>query len=246
MGESASHREELLGLMGLYGIDVGYEHEGLDWDAYRQAGFLYRLFKATEGETWPDQDEPDRVKEFRVKRDSAPVVYNGIYHFARPDNHPEPRGEAKHFVHFVGELRPGEGVMLDWEPPELGIVVDPARCQEWVIGWLDAVEAAWPAIAGKVLFYANVSEVNRINTDIISERMPLHVAAYGPDDGQEHPAALGLESYPGRVDRWAAPTLWQFSSKGRVAVLDEDVDVNRFDGSEADLQALAVTGGAEE
>jgi hypothetical protein len=29
-------------------------------------------------------------------------------------------------------------------------------------------------------------------------------------------------------------------------VLDEDVDVNRFDGSEADLQALAVTGGAEE
>src|SRR5437867_9281649 len=134
--------------MPLYGVDVGYDAEGFDWNAYKEAGHLFRLFKATEGATWPEQDDPSKVPLFKTTRDSANVVYNGLYHFARPDNNPDPWEEAKHFIRFVGDLCPGEGIMLDWEPPKRGLVLDPAASQDWVVGWLEGVESAWPAVVG--------------------------------------------------------------------------------------------------
>ncbi len=230
--------------MSLFGVDIDYTRESFDFGAFANQGHRFAWIKATEGRTWPDQDEPGLVPVFAAMRQrmaAAGLLYRGMYHFARPDNNPDPTTEAAHFVAYLGgRLEPGEAVMLDWEPAHVGLVTDPERCQDWVIGWVDAVEAALPAVRGKIGFYANAGEVARIKTDRIAARCRLHVAAYGPDDGQQHPGALGLTSFPGQVDLWSAPTFWQFTSAARLDFFGMALDMNRFDGDEQALRALAA------
>ncbi len=234
--------------MSLFGVDVDYDRESFDFGAFAGRGHRFAWIKATEGRTWPDQDLPELVPVFarmRQRMADAGLLYRGIYHFARPDNNPDPTTEANHFVAYLGgRLEAGEAVMLDWEPKHEGIVKDPDACEDWIIGWVDAVEAAFPNVRGKIGFYANASEVARISTDRISTRCRLHVAAYGRNDGGEHPEALGLKSFPGPVDRWAAPTFWQFTSAARLDFFGMDLDMNRFEGDEQALAALAVDGAA--
>ncbi|MEA2827258.1 MAG: lysozyme [Actinomycetota bacterium] len=232
--------------MSLFGVDIDYTREAFDFDAFAGRGHRFGWIKATEGRTWPDQDEPELVPVFAAMRQrmaAAGLLFRGMYHFARPDNNPDPATEAAHFVAYLGgRVEPGEAVMLDWEPPTEGLVIDPARCEEWIIGWVDAVEDALPAVRGKIGFYANASEVRRVGTDRVAARCRLHVAAYGPDDGQEHPEALDLATFPGPVGRWLAPTFWQFTSVGRLDFFDMNLDMNRFDGDEQALLALTVAG----
>ena len=234
--------------MSLIGVDIDYDRQEFDFDAFAGQGHRYAWIKATEGRTWPDQDLPELVPVFAAMRQrmaAAGLAFRGMYHLARPDNNPDPTSEAAHFVAFLGGgLEPGEAVMLDWEPPQEGLVTDPARCEEWIIGWVDAVEAALPAVRGKIGFYANASEAERVGTDRIAARCPLHVAAYGLNDGGEHPAALGLDSFPGPVSRWSAPTFWQFTSAARLDFFGMDLDFNRFDGDEQALLALVADGAA--
>ncbi|MEA2686185.1 MAG: lysozyme, partial [Actinomycetota bacterium] len=232
--------------MPLFGVDIDYTRKSFDFASFALEGHRFAWIKATEGRTFPDQSEPELVPVFAAMRQrmaDAGLLFRGMYHFARPDNNPDPTTEAAHFVSYLGgRLEPGEGVMLDWEPPHQGLVTDPNASEDWIIGWVDAVEAAFPAIRGKIGFYANASEVRRISTDRIVQRCPLHVAAYGPNDGAEHPGALDLTAYPGPVDRWEAPTFWQFTSAARLGFFGADLDMNRFDGDEAALAAMAAGG----
>ncbi|HVF15218.1 MAG TPA: GH25 family lysozyme [Acidimicrobiales bacterium] len=232
--------------MSLFGVDIDYTRESFDFGSFAGQGHRFAWIKATEGRTWPDHDEPGLVPVFarmRQRMADAGLVYRGMYHFARPDNNPDPATEAAHFVSYLGgRLEPGEAVMLDWEPPHVGLVQKPDASEDWIIGWVDAVEAAFPNVRGKIGFYANASEVARISTDRIVTRCRLHVAAYGPNDGQAHPDALGLTSFPGPVDRWDAPTFWQFTSAARLDFFGLDLDMNRFEGDEQALVSLAADG----
>lgn len=224
--------------MQLIGVDVSHHQAGFDWGAYGAGGHRFALIKATEGATFVSPTFPS----FRRAMADAGLAYRGLYHFARPDtgggSPADARAEAAHFVATVGALSTGEGLMLDYEPETKTLSKE--GHEDWCVAFVDAVEAALPASRGRILFYANRSLIRFMSTDRLVNRCPLHVAAYGPNDGNQHPTALGLQSFPGRVDRWARPTLWQFTSKGRVAGFGGPVDLNRFDGDDAALRALAA------
>jgi lysozyme len=222
----------------MIGVDVSDFQETFDWQAYAAAGHRFAFVKATEGRTFVAAT----LDGFRRSMADAGLAYRGFYHFARPDtgggDPDDARAEAAHFVATVGLLQEGEGVMLDYEP-QAGLL-PPQGHQDWCVAWVDAVEAAFPAITGKVVFYANASLVAFMKTDRLVTRCPLHVAAFGANDGDEHPSSLGLSAFPGRVDRWQAPTLWQYTSRGRAVGFSGEVDLNRFNGDESGLRSIAV------
>jgi lysozyme len=224
--------------MTLYGVDISDHQPGFDWPAYAAEGHSFAMIKATEGQTFV----ANTFDKYRHEMAQAGLIYRGFYHFARPDtnggNITDARAEAAHFVRTVESLSVGEGLMLDYEPDPRTLSKE--GHEDWCIAWIDAVEAAIPGIAGRILFYANRSLVSFMSTDRLVTRCPLDVAAYGSNDGHEHPASLGLSTFPGRVDRWAAPTFWQFTSVGHVAGFRGHVDLNRFVGDEAALKALAL------
>jgi lysozyme len=224
--------------MPMIGVDVSHHQPGFDWAAYRAAGHRFALVKATEGRSFVSESFAD----YRRAMADVGLGYRGMYHFARPDTDggtpADAAAEAAHFAATVGSLAGGEGLMLDYEP-NAGLLSKEAH-EDWCIAFVDAVEAALPASRGRILFYANRSLVRFMSTDRLVTRCPLAVAAFGPNDGNQHPSALGLAAFPGRVDRWAQPTLWQFTSRGRVAGFGGHVDLNRFDGDDAALRALAA------
>jgi lysozyme len=222
----------------IVGVDVSDFQPSFNWADYAAAGHRFALVKATEGRTFV----ADTFQPYRDAMVGAGLAYRCLYHFARPDTNggdaEDARAEAAHFVATVGSLQPGEGVMLDYEPP-FGVLSKEGH-EDWAIAWVEAVEDALPAVRGKIVFYSFRALVEQMSTDRLVQRCPLNVAAFGSNDGSPHPSSLGLDSFPGPVDRWAAPTLWQFTSARTVPGFRGRVDLNMLNGDESALAALAV------
>jgi peptidoglycan hydrolase-like protein with peptidoglycan-binding domain len=150
-----------------------------------------------------------------------------LYHFLRPQPGRTGRQEAQHFLSFIGDLRQGEGVMIDdeWEGALKG---DPH--EDFVIDFLDTVEQRHPDLRGKVLYYSYAPYLAQVSTARCAQRMPLWIASYGPNDGAEHPHSV-------KLDRWPEYAVWQFTSNARIAGFGDGVDYNRM---ERPLESLVV------
>lgn len=222
----------------IVGVDISDFQQNFDWSAYAGAGHRFGMIKATEGRTFVAAT----FESYRQAMAEAGLAYRCLYHFARPDTDggdiADARAEAAHFVGTIGALSTGEGVMLDYEP--LPSALSKEGHEDWAIAWVDAVEEALPAVTGKIVFYASRSLLDVMSTDRLVQRCPLNVAGYGRNDGNQHPESIGLSSFPGRVDRWASPTLWQFTSVGAVPGFSGRVDLNLLNGDESVLAGLAV------
>lgn len=215
--------------MAVYGADISAHQPGFDFATNRQA-CPFVLLKQTEGLTWPENDDPaaaDLLRSFRGQAQAAGYAWIGLYHFARPQPGRTGRDEAEHFISFIGDLRGNEGVVLDYE---MNAGLDFEGLESFAVDFVDTIEARFPATKGRVLFYSYPSFLAGMSTDRLVRRCPLWIAAYGPDDGAEHPEAVAL-------DRWPAYALWQFTSKGHLPGFRGEVDVNRFEGDEAALLA---------
>lgn len=210
-------------------MDISSHQPGFDFGANRQV-CPFIVVKQTEGLTWPEHDDPDATDLLRSHREQAQAAgyaWVGLYHFARPQPGRTGRDEAEHFIEFVGGLRGNEGVILDYEM-NAGLTFE--SLEDFAIDFVDAIEGRFPATAGRVVLYSYPSFLANMSTDRLVNRCPLWIAAYGPDDGGEHPHAVAL-------DRWPAYALWQFTSRGHMPGYDGELDVNRFDGDESDLVA---------
>ena len=129
----------------------------------------------------------------------------GAYHFARPDNN-TPDTEAEHFLRIARPIRGELLPVLDWEhePPTAA----------WALRFLGAVEAA---IGATPIFYTFPDFLRRTGSFEALRRFPLWFAAYGANDGEIHAVA------PPQGFRLA---VHQFTSRGRVAGIAGDVDLN--------------------
>lgn len=215
--------------MAVYGVDISSHQPGFDFAANREA-CPFIVLKQTEGLTWPDQNDPDAtalLRSYREEAQAAGYAWVGLYHFARPQPGRTGEQEAEHFISFVGDLRSNEGVILDYEM-NAGLGFE--ALEDFAIGFIDTIEARYPATADRVLFYSYPAFLDNMSTDRLVRRCPLWIAAYGLDDGGQHPEAL-------RLDRWSAYALWQFTSRGSQPGFVGEVDVNRFEGDESDLAA---------
>lgn len=182
------------------GVDVHGAKGPVDWRRVRASGFEFAFLKATEGRTFDDE----RFNFNRRAAKAARLVV-GAYHFARPDNNTA-EAEAEHFLRIGrpnrGELLP----VLDWEH-------DPPTAA-WALRFLRAVETA---IGTRPILYTFPDFLRRTDSFEALRRFPLWYAAYGPNDGEVHPAT------PPQGFRFA---VHQFTSRGRVPGIAGDVDLN--------------------
>ena len=90
--------------------------------------------------------------------------------------------------------------------------------------WIDAVRTttlAWPVLYTRAGFWQTLGNPTAFSA------CPLWVASY-------------REAPPKLPAGWNRYTFWQYSERGAVTGVTGDVDLNRFDGGQDELQALLL------
>jgi lysozyme len=165
--------------------------------------------KASEGITFVDQTLRKRARRARLTG-----IRRLFYHFARPDLHPNGAiSEADHFVSVVAPLlRPKDLVALDFEVRN-GKIGGKTH-SDWARAFNHRVKLRtdkWP------LFYANPDMIGFLNPSIPIGG-GLWLAAYGPNDGNQHPVS---SPHP-----WQKIKLHQYTSEGRIKGATHPTDLS--------------------
>jgi GH25 family lysozyme M1 (1,4-beta-N-acetylmuramidase) len=185
----------------------------------------FAFMKATEGLTFTDPTfTPERVKQARAALAPEPI---GFYHFARPQKGRTGAQEADHFVSTVlsrGGAKPGDmRLVLDLETTQL----DAAGTHAFAESFCDRVHE----LTGEnAIVYTGPSFWN---DKVGGKQAPPHgralwIAHYTDADEPTVPRGWG---------RW---TFWQFTSSGACPGINGHVDMNRFAGTRADLEAYRL------
>jgi lysozyme len=195
------------------GIDVSHIQQTVDWNAVRQAGKVFAFIKATEGITYTD---PKFATNWSGAK--AAGLLRGAYHFYETND--DPTAQADNFLSAV-QLEPGDlPPVVDIERTKSG--ESASQIVQDLQTWLDLVEQA----TGRVpIIYTSPGYWNSLATSAFG-RYPLWVAEYGVKS-------------PKPVAGWAGWTFWQSSESGTVSGISGSVDLDVFQGTLAELAALA-------
>ena len=200
----------------VHGIDISHYQGAIDWDelARTHGGefpIRFIFMKATEG-----GDHSDHT--FRQHFDSA-RKYNfirGAYHFFRP--HTDAHKQADFFIRNV-KLVPGD------LPPVLDVEDHGKRnkeeLQQAVKMWMDSVEAHYGV---KPILYTSYKFKMRYLDNPVFNEYPYWIAHYYVDSVR----------YKGR---WH---FWQHTDVGTVPGVEEEVDLDVFNGTLEQLDSLRL------
>lgn len=199
----------------VHGIDISHYQGDIQWkmlEQTRQGQFPieFIFMKATEGGDYAD----DR---FKANFDSARAhgFLRGAYHFYNPKT--DPNRQADFFIRSV-KLEPGD------LPPVLDIEKksrDIKKLQADLRIWLKKVEKHYGV---KPIIYASYKFKTRYLNDSVFNTYPYWIAHYYVDSVQ----------YQGRWE------FWQHTDVGTLPGIDENVDLNVFNGRSADLKKLLL------
>lgn len=195
----------------LNGIDVSKYQPNVNWQDVKQAGNAFAFARATYGSV-----QVDAYFNSHWQGMKAAGVVRGPYHFFVTSE--DATAQAELFLKTVGSLAPGD------LPPVIDVEADSGTGGNIVGGvqtWLDIVEQR----LGRVPIIYTAPAFWNANLTSGFGRYPLWVAEYGL-------------SAPKPVKGWADWTFWQHSESGTVPGISGSVDLNYFNGSPADLEAL--------
>lgn len=209
---------------GVPGIDVSNWQGNIDWSAVADDGIKFAYIKATGGTSYTDTEFDDNYRgAYRAG------IIRGAYHFARPDDS-GPIKQARFFV------RNGGGWSADGKtlPPMLDMEYNPSgpdcyglskgKMVDWIRGFSNEVErltGRYPVIYTTTNWWKMCTG----NSGAFNKTNPLMIANWGPD--------------PKPLPDWPYHTIWQYTSSGTVSGIAGDVDLDSFNGSYAQLKALA-------
>ena len=199
------------------GIDVSDWQGAVDWGAVRVAGYSFAFAKASEGASWTGKTFATNWSGI-----ARAGMLRGAYHMFTFDADPD--DQAKLFLSIAqpssGDLPPA----VDLErPTNLG----PRDNVAAVRRFLDVVEARTQTPSIIYVGYYYWRDVLG-STDAFADH-PLWLANY---TDQAEPTLL--------PSVWSAQTFWQYSNKGSVVGIKGLVDLDRFLGSPAELEALRL------
>ena len=202
----------------LYGIDISHWQKGLDLSKIF-ADFV--IVKATEGINFVDS----QCDNFYQQAKSLGKLL-GFYHFARPQN--DAVKEANFFYentkNYFGEAIP----FLDWEAENLWDV-------QWVKRFLDEI---YRLTGIKPLLYTSTYVTKAYNwTPVVDSGYRLWVAQYRDMKPDYNYDMSNAGSKP-TVKYWKSPTLWQWTSMGRLDGYSSNLDCDVFYGNKSGWQAL--------
>lgn len=200
-----------------FGIDVSAWQGEIDWDRVAAAGVKFAVIRAADS-----TGTADRFFAQNWSGAGRVGILRGVYQYFRPS-----RPAVEQARHMIDILRTqGGGFEL---PPVIDVEEDdglpPEAIQAAVRQWIDHVEAelgVMPIIYTGFYFWRDeVGGTTQFNN------YPLWHAQY-----------TGA-ACPRIADAWPTWLYWQYSSTGRVEGIDGNVDMNRFNGSEAELRAYS-------
>ena len=198
------------------GIDVSHWDGVIDWGKVAGAGKKFSVAKATQSTDFIDDKFVANWKGMK-----AAGVIRGAYHFF--DFVTNPTAQADWFVDEIekaGGLEPGDlppTLDLEWNGNQQSSA---KKVQEF----LQRVEQR---TCRRPMIYTSASFLDPLSPPAALAAYPVWIAHY--TNGCPNTPAL-----------WSAWTFWQNSDKGVVAGIPAAaVDLDKFDGSLADLQAFA-------
>ncbi|WP_412100929.1 glycoside hydrolase family 25 protein [Corynebacterium aurimucosum] len=201
------------------GVDVsGNNHmslRGIDWDAVKSDGQSYAFVKATEGVGF--------VNNHFVRDANAAAAAGlkvGAYHYARPAG--DAKQQAASFASQIA-LVPTQTL-----PPVLDIEVDEGLSAKQLEEWIDTFMKEVKSLTGRtpMLYTYKYFWMGQMGNTTRFSEYPLWLAAY-------------QDTAPDPVGGWDKLAFWQRSGSGRVAGIETDVDMNLFNGTEAQLHSFS-------
>lgn len=205
-----------LGANILEGLDISNDEPGTNWNLVAQSGRKFAFVKATEGLSITDSEFAVNWKVGRA------FLAMGAYHFLRARD--TGAAQAAHYLSVLGKLNVGDlPPMLDLETLD---GQSAATCIKSAQDWLDAVEAA----TGRVpIIYTDDETMNALGNPQQFFRYPLFVA--------------NIEATcPSTPPPWTKSVFWQYSWTGSVNGVKVPCDVDRFNGTAAQLQDFIRNG----
>lgn len=152
----------------------------------------------------------------------------GLYHYAREEGcSGSARAEAAYFATAVKPYLGKAMLALDFE----GGAVDLGA--SWAKEWLDEV---YRLTGVKPLLYSYKNCVRALDWSKVTKSYKLWAAQYGSNDPTGYKRNPWTDAYG--FGAWKNPTIYQYTSKGRVKGYDGSLDLNLFYGDKADWQKL--------
>ncbi len=198
-----------------WGIDVSEFQGNINWNSVKAAGKSFAIIRVSDGTGHLD---PFFAQNWQGAK--AAGLIRGVYQFFEPGE--DPVAQANLLLQHMGQI--GEGDL----PPMIDVEVtggqSPATINSHIHKWIDTIQAA---TGRKPLIYTGAWFWN---PDVQS------------GDFVSYPL---VDSYycnnccPDIAAPWKTWTMWQYSSTGAVGGIGGHVDLDRFDGTLADLQDLA-------
>jgi GH25 family lysozyme M1 (1,4-beta-N-acetylmuramidase) len=209
------------------GIDVSHWQGTINWGNVAAAGKKFAFQKATESIDYVD---PTMTTNLTNGKNAGLLM--GVYHFARPSTAVgDAVAEANWFVDRAGQyMTPGHlPPVLDLED---GASMTPAQLTTWVQQFETRVEQRTGVVP---IIYCNTNYATNEVTSAVNV-YPLWIANWSSAYGD--PNTTG--SPPCGV--WGAGNweFWQHSSTGAVSGISGNVDLDVFDGTLAQLQAMLI------
>ena len=193
----------------LKGIDISKWQAGIDLSKI-DTDFV--ICKATEGVGYTDKCCD---KFYQSAKKAGKKL--GVYHFARPDLGNSAIDEADYFLKETTGYHKEAILVLDWESGNLKDV-------NWAKQWLDRV---YEKTGVKPVIYMSASVMSSADwSSVANADYGLWVANYGSNNGQ--PQESVFNRYP--LKYWTFYALWQYTSKGRLAGYNGNLDLNYFSG----------------
>jgi len=213
----------------LHGIDVSHHNEWIDWDRVKQSGVRFAFIKASEGNGYIDP-----LYEQNLKGALKCGILPGSYHFFLPRI--DPLEQARHYVRVLQENTvdaPSLPPCIDLETAGL----TKAALNQAVRVFLEEVRR----LTGRrgILYVSPGFWNTYLPVPVISG---YKLSGDGVDWAAQYPLWLAhyTTGWPYQVYPWAGWRFWQYSSAGRISGVVTRVDLNLFNGSEAELAALGA------
>jgi len=197
------------------GIDVSYYQGTIDFSKVKAAGYKFAIARVSDGLNYPDTKFNTYWPAIRSQG-----LIRGTYQFFRPGQDALAQANlVLSRVNALGGLKADDlPVVLDVEATD-GQSATVVR-QKMKI-WLDRIEQA----TGKKPIIYTAAFMSSVIGNGFSD-YPLWVANYGA-------------TCPAMPSNWTAWKFWQWSSTGSVSGISGNVDLNKWNGTLAQLQAFA-------
>lgn len=198
----------------LPGIDVSYYQGTINWSQVRAAGIQFAIIRVSDGTGFYDPKF-----ESNWSGSKAAGVVHGTYQFFRPGQSATAQADV-----VINHLRK-VGFGAKDIPPVLDVEVTDGQSNDTIAAgirtWVSRVTAA---LGRKPLVYTSPGFWSARGNPTI-KGTSLWVAHWGV-------------SCPNAPSTWPGWEFWQYSSTGRVPGIAGNVDLDKFNGTLAELQSL--------